>query len=58
MTVDGFDPYLSVDAAWALSRAVRKATSLEEALRGADFVSVHVPYMPSTKGYISAQAFP
>ena len=55
MHVEGFDPYLSVDAAWRLSRAVRKAANMEEAIANADFVSVHVPYMPQTKGYINAQ---
>ena len=55
MHVEGFDPYLSVDAAWRLSRAVKKAANMEEAVASADFVSVHVPYMPQTKGYINAQ---
>lgn len=56
MSVVGFDPYLSVDAAWRLSRGVRKSASIEEAIENADFVSVHVPYMPSTKNYIDANA--
>ncbi len=56
MSVVGFDPYLSVDAAWRLSRGVRKSASIEEAIESADFVSVHVPYMPSTKNYIDAKA--
>jgi D-3-phosphoglycerate dehydrogenase len=50
MRVCGYDPYISVDAAWKLSRNVRRAESLEELLAGADYVSVHVPASDSTRG--------
>jgi D-3-phosphoglycerate dehydrogenase len=43
MDVTGYDPYISVDAAWSLSRAVRKANSLEDLLASSDYVTIHVP---------------
>ncbi len=57
MNVIGFDPYLSVDAAWRISNYVAKANSLEEVLSKADFITIHIPFMPSTKDYINAEQF-
>ena len=54
MDVIGFDPYISVDAAWNLSRAVARADSLESLLSKADFVSLHVPLSENTKGLLNA----
>ncbi|MCQ2614073.1 MAG: phosphoglycerate dehydrogenase [Treponemataceae bacterium] len=54
MDVIGYDPYISVDAAWSLSRAVHKAESLESLLSKSDYVTVHVPQTNSTKGFINA----
>ena len=57
MEVFGYDPYLSVDAAWKLSRAVKHANALEEIYAECDYVSVHVPLTPDTKGMLGADAF-
>jgi len=55
MQVIGFDPHLTVDAAWGLPASVKKAHSVEEVLKAADFVSVHVPLMDATRGLIGAE---
>jgi len=57
MEVIGYDRYLSVDAAWGLSRHVAKATSLEQLLSDADFVTLHVPLDDSTRGMLAAREF-
>ena len=54
MQVVGYDPYISVDAAWNLSRQVRHAESLETVLKTADYVTIHVPLTPQTKNLIAA----
>lgn len=54
MNVIGYDPYISVDAAWSLSRAVRKAETLDTILTQADYITIHVPQTPETKGLINA----
>ena len=51
----GFDPEITVDAAWRLPSAVRKAQSIEDLLRHADFVTLHVPLLPATRGLIDAK---
>ena len=53
MDVIGYDPYISVDAAWSLSRAVHKAESLESLLSKSDYVSLHIPQTNDTKGFIN-----
>jgi len=55
MKVLGYDPYISVDAAWSLSRDVKHVTDLEEIFTSCDFITIHVPAMDSTKGMISAE---
>lgn len=55
MRVVGFDPEITVDAAWRLPSGVRKANSIEELLKHADFVSLHVPLVPATRGLIDAK---
>lgn len=57
MDVVGFDPYLSVDAAWHLTRFAHKANSLDEVLEKADYITIHVPSTPSTKGMFNSEAF-
>jgi D-3-phosphoglycerate dehydrogenase len=52
MRVIGFDPEITVDAAWRLPSSVRKANSIEDVLRHADIVSVHVPLLPVTRHLI------
>ena len=56
MEVYGFDPYLSVDAAWTLSRAVQHCKNVESIYRNCDFITIHVPALDSTKGMINAEA--
>jgi D-3-phosphoglycerate dehydrogenase / 2-oxoglutarate reductase len=58
MEVYGFDPYLSIDAAWGLSRSVKKARSLENLFAMADYITVHVPLNDKTKNMIDASVFP
>ena len=55
MKVIGFDPGLTVEGAWQLSADVKKANSVEEALRAADFVTFHVPLIEATKNLINAE---
>ena len=54
MNVSGFDPYISVAHAWALSRAIHRADTLEDALRDADYITVHIPLLDNTRGMINA----
>ena len=54
MNVIGYDPFISVDAAWSLSRAVHKAETLDTILTKADYISIHVPQTAETKGLINA----
>ena len=54
MEVIGFDPYITVDAAWGLSRAVRRATSYDEVYEASDYITVHAPATNETKGMICA----
>jgi D-3-phosphoglycerate dehydrogenase len=54
MDVIGYDPYISVNAAWNLSRSVRHAETIEDVLRNSDYVSIHVPYSDATKDMLSA----
>ena len=53
MSVMGCDPYITVNAAWALSGAIKKASSYEEIYKEADYITLHVPSTPETKGMIS-----
>lgn len=57
MEVYGYDPYLSVDAAWKLSRQIHHAKTTEEIYKECDYITIHVPAMESTKGMINAEAF-
>lgn len=52
MQVYGYDPYLSVDAAWSLSRGVHHAASLDEIFKNSDYITLHVPSTPDTKEMI------
>ncbi|MDP2266859.1 MAG: phosphoglycerate dehydrogenase [Thiobacillus sp.] len=55
MNVVGFDPAITVDAAWRLPSQVKRAESVEDVLRQADFVTLHVPLLDSTRNLINAQ---
>ncbi|WP_080803203.1 phosphoglycerate dehydrogenase [Arabiibacter massiliensis] len=56
MDVYGYDPFVSVGAAWRLSSAVHHATNLDDVLRDCDFITIHVPAMDKTKGMIDERA--
>lgn len=55
MEVYGYDPYLSVDAAWNLSQHVHHCLNLGDMLPKCDYITIHVPYLPTTKGTINTQ---
>lgn len=55
MDVIGYDPYLSVDAALKLSRHVKKVNDLNEICANSDYITIHIPYMESTKDTINAE---
>ncbi|MBI1284772.1 MAG: 3-phosphoglycerate dehydrogenase [Thiobacillus sp.] len=55
MNVVGFDPAITVDAAWRLPSQVKRAENVEDALRVADFVTLHVPLVGATRNIINAQ---
>lgn len=52
MEVYGYDPYLSVDAAWSLSRTIHHAASQDEIFKNCDYITLHVPLTPDTKEVI------
>ena len=56
MEVLGYDPYLSVDAAWSLSRDVKHVLNVEDIYRNCDYITIHVPLLDSTKGMINKSA--
>ena len=55
MKVIGFDPAITVDAAWRLPSQVKRAENVEDVLRMADFVTLHVPLVDATRNLINAQ---
>lgn len=55
MTVYGYDPYLSVNAAWNLSRNVKHSTSLDEIFANCDYITIHVPLNDDTKNTVNAE---
>jgi D-3-phosphoglycerate dehydrogenase len=57
MEVIGYDPYISVDAAWNLSRQVQRADTLEGLLSRADYITLHLPLAETTKGLLDAEKF-
>ena len=57
MQVTGYDPFISVEAAWGLSRNVKRARSLESLLAESDYVTLHVPLNGDPKGLINRERF-
>jgi len=55
MKLIGFDPHISIDAAWRLPREVKKAETLEDLLKNSDYISLHVPLIEATKHLINAE---
>lgn len=56
MEVYGYDPFISVDAAWNLSRSVKHINDVTQIYKECDFITIHVPATDSTKGMINAEA--
>ena len=56
MNVIGCDPYLSVDAAWNISKDVKKVATFEEIYKNSDYITLHVPATPATKNMICAES--
>ena len=56
MKVYGYDPYVSVRSAWSLSRMVKHIASIDELFETCDYITIHVPYMDSTKEMINKEA--
>ena len=55
MNVLGYDPHITVDAAWSLPSQVKKAHSVEEVLKNCEFVTLHVPLVEATRNLISRE---
>ncbi len=57
MDVIGYDPFISVESAWGLKRTVRRAKSIDAAVAEADYITIHTPLVPETKGAFNASLF-
>lgn len=55
MKVIGCDPYISIDGAWRLSHHIRKGSSYEDVYKNCDYLTLHVPATPETKGMINRE---
>ena len=56
MKIIGYDPYISIDAAWRLPKDVEKADSMEYLLNNSDYISIHVPLVDATRNLISKES--
>lgn len=56
MEVYGYDPYISIDAAWNLSRSIKHSTSLDEIYTECDYITIHVPLVDDTRKMINTDA--
>ena len=56
MEVYGYDPYISVNAAWNLSRSVKHISNVEDIYKECDYITIHVPLLDSTRKMIDANA--
>jgi len=57
MEVIGYDPFISIDSAWGLSRSIKKAGGFESLLTESDYITLHVPLTDETKGMINYKRF-
>ncbi len=57
MDVYGYDPYISVNAAWNLSRSVKHISNVEDIYKECDYITIHVPLMENTKKMLNKEAF-
>ena len=55
MNVVGCDPYISIDAAWRLSRSIKKAANYDDIYKVSDYITLHAPVTPETKGMINKE---
>ena len=56
MKVYGYDPYVSIDSAWHLSSRINHVIRIEDIFEECDYITIHVPALPSTKGMIDEHA--
>ena len=57
MEAYGYDPYVSVDSAWKLSRNIHHAKTVDELYKECDYLTIHVPALPDTKGMINKDGY-
>lgn len=57
MEVTGYDPFISVEAAWGLSRSVRRSHDIDELIRNSDVLTLHVPLIDKTRGMMGKKQF-
>ncbi len=57
LQVTGYDPFISVDSAWGLSRSVKRSTDINELISTSDFLTLHVPLIDQTRGMIGEKQF-
>ena len=55
MEVIGYDPFISVDAAWSISKTIKRATDLKEIYENCDYITLHLPYNKDTASMINTQ---
>ncbi|MBN1777907.1 MAG: 3-phosphoglycerate dehydrogenase, partial [Clostridiales bacterium] len=56
MEVVGYDPFISVESAWSLSRSVKRSNNMEDVFSQADYITLHVPLTDGTKNLVNAEA--
>ena len=57
MEVYGYDPYISVEHAWGLSRAIKKANDLNKLFKRCDYITIHIPLNGNTKSFLNKETF-
>ncbi len=57
MEVTGYDPFISINAAWGLSPEVKKASSLDQLIAGSDYITLHIPLTDKTRGIMDTNQF-
>jgi len=57
MRVIGYDPHLTIEAAWHMDKLVERTNYIKELLSSCDFISIHIPLLPTTKGYLGNESF-
>jgi D-3-phosphoglycerate dehydrogenase len=57
MDVYGYDPYISVKNAWSLNKQINPVTTVEEIYKNCDYISIHIPAIETTKGFLNKEAF-